>query len=237
MSGLRQMFRRDSDSDESEEDDPNSESPEELHMIDCYESASKGIKIFLHQDRVLGIAHQLWPAALTLVNYLENNLGTLFPDGISKECFIELGAGVGLVGLFVAALGANKVVLTDIEEAQANLEHNILINPSLKNNVEAAVLSWGDERESLDCLRRLPIPPYLLASDCVYWEHLFEPLRKTIQFFVDAGSIVLMSHVRRWKKDTKFFNDCSKTMSVRIVHEDIRRTDRREIRRIYRISK
>ena len=240
MSGLRHMFRRDSDSDSSpsEEDEPPEESSTELFAMDCYESAASGIKIRLHQDRVRGIAHQLWPAALILAKYLERSHSSLFPEGISKECFVELGAGIGLVGLFTAALGAGKVIVTDIPDALESLRRNISLNPSFENKIEAAVLTWGNELEALQCLQSLPSPPYVLASDCVYWEHLFDPLRKTIQIFVEAGSVVLMSHVKRWKKDTKFFQDCAKSMKVEVLDEEIRHHDsRREIHRVYRISK
>ena len=240
MNGLRQMFRRDSDSDSSrsEEEELINEASSDLHAMDCYESTETGITIRLNQDRIRGIAHQLWPAALVLVKYLERSHSILFPAGISNECFVELGAGIGLVGLVTAALGARKVIVTDIPDALESLQRNIRLNPSLEDKIEAAVLTWGNENEALRCSQSLPSPPYILASDCVYWEHLFDPLRKTIQLFVDAGSVVFMSHVKRWKKDTKFFHDCAKTMKVQVLDEEIRYHDsRREIHRIYRISK
>ena len=238
MSGLRQMFRRDSDSDFSEEEGPTEDSSSDLHAMNCYESAETGITIRLHQDRVRGIAHQLWPAALILVKYLERSHTSLFPRGISQECFIELGAGIGLVGLFTAALGARKVIVTDIPEALESLQQNIHINSLLADKVEAEALTWGNDSEALRCLRSLPCTPFILASDCVYWQHLFDPLRRTIQLFVDAGSVVLMSHVKRWKKDTKFFTDCSKTMKVQGLDEEISHFEsKREVHRIYRISK
>lgn len=240
---LRSMFRRASDSSSSSEEEQEDPSAPASDLADVTEYTSlSGITVRLHQERVRGIAHQLWPASIALVEYMERNLDTLFPAGIREQAFVELGAGIGLCGLFAAALGSRQVVLTDVPVAMDSLEHNIAINNATR--ARAAVLMWGDEGDFRQVTSMFEGPPFVIASDCVYWEHLYVPLFKTLLSFVNHGSTILMAHVKRWKKDTKFFAMCVKHMKVETVLErvdhkvvDESLVSRRIIHRIYRMSK
>ena len=243
------MFRGESEADDSSsssaDSDPETgslQTSSDISQINIYVSKLSGIQIQLKQDKLRGIAFQLWPAAILLVDYLEEKQNLLFPAGIQHESFIELGAGIGLCGLFVAALGSPQVVLTDTEEAMGILGENIAINnPQTSRKVSASVLRWGEEEDFRRNFASFASPPIVLASDCVYWEHLFEPFYQTLLRFVSAGSTVLISHVKRWKKDTKFFAMCAKTMKVEVLVENVAVspdcTPRRNISRIYKITK
>lgn len=53
-----------------------------------------------------------------------------------------------------------------------------------------------------------PHPLLLLGSDCVYWESLYEPLVATIATLLRASppsSMALLAGMRRWKRDTQFY--------------------------------
>ena len=55
---------------------------------------------------------------------------------------LELGSGVGLLGLYLTCLGAN-VVLTDLPQLKDIVERNININKDLfKGEAEFSVLNW-----------------------------------------------------------------------------------------------
>lgn len=223
--------------------------------------------IRMRQQSKRGIAHQLWPAASFLCNYLEENVSSLFPDpDVSKVDVLELGAGIGLVGLFASRLGFRRVLLSDLEEAVETLQCNIALN-SLEGKVHSSELAWGNEEHIIralhmftsdhfapldpvstesECLSfenfHCPNAPLVLCADCVYWESLFEPFHFTISHLVSKGSVVLISHVKRWKKDGKFFQMCKKNMNVEQVVEVVDMVPeedgslRRRVRRIYKIS-
>lgn len=50
----------------------------------------------------------VWPSAVVLAGFLGQH-----PDCVHGKVVLELGAGVGLVGLVAARLGARKVTITD----------------------------------------------------------------------------------------------------------------------------
>jgi len=78
-------------------------------------------------------------------------------------------------------------------------------------------------------------PLLLLASDCVYFEHLYEPLEQTIANIlshVSPTSICLIAGVRGWKRDTAFFTQLGKRTKTRThelscicIHEQVLRSD------------
>lgn len=76
-----------------------------------------------HNPDKLGVAAALWDGALVLAGYLAAQPAYKY---LGMRC-VELGAGVGLVGLALAAMGA-RVTITDVEKVlplmRANLEAN-----------------------------------------------------------------------------------------------------------------
>lgn len=113
-------------------------------------------------------------------------------------------------------------------------------------SISAQVLSWGNHEELVSVMKQFDSNSRVLviAADCVYWEILFKPLCDTLKDLVtEYNAEIIMSHVRRWKKDEKFFKMCRKSMTVELL-EEIRELvpaehtgiPTREIKRIYRIK-
>ncbi|KAI8607934.1 hypothetical protein BC830DRAFT_1174858 [Chytriomyces sp. MP71] len=72
-----------------------------------------------------------WPAALALLAFLQSHHGYGGGESLAVhgKCVLELGCGVGLVGIACARLGAARVVLTDVAETVlATVERNCNIN-------------------------------------------------------------------------------------------------------------
>lgn len=221
-------------------------------------SISGEVSIRLLQQKRRGIAHQLWPAATHLCNYLEAHQDALLAPhgGLASTRILELGAGIGLVGLFLGALGCARVVVTDLPAAVDILRANIDLNAAAWSPgcVSAQALDWGSPQDLADCLAAVRAgdepgcpdsPPLLVVvADCVYWECLFQSLADTLAALCAAGCTVLMSHVKRWKKDARFFKLCSRgglavevlLETVEMVPADNTSLPEKTITRVYRIT-
>ncbi|KAF0719533.1 Aste57867_977 [Aphanomyces stellatus] len=218
--------------------DPNDE-------ISAYEAIHHDFRILLRQERKKGIAHQLWPAATFLSHYLEQHASTLLSTDTSV---VELGAGIGLCGLVCHKLQARHVFLTDLPVAVPLLDANIALNCAGddESRIHAAVLGWGSATDLAAVMAQMPAngPRLCIAADCVYWEELFEPFFETVRaLVVDHGVDVILAHVKRWKRDEKFFKLCRKHMTVTQLVEDVgvemnehTQASQRVIKRIFRLS-
>lgn len=184
-----------------------------------------------------GLSFQLWPAATSLVNLLDRHcsdptinspLFDLFKVGNQRGRYriLELGSGTGLVGLAAAAILGANVTVTDLRHVLPNLQYNIEANAGIlevnSGVVNAAALSWG-ETEEMEAIGR--DYDYILASDVVYHDHLYEPLLKTLEWFLLGNSkekeiVFVMAHLRRWKKESAFFKKAKKVFDVEVIHTD-----------------
>jgi hypothetical protein len=63
----------------------------------------------------------------------------------------------------------------------------------------------------------------IIAADCVYWECLYDAFFQTLRHFTSQGKHVkvIYSHVKRWKKENKFFNMCKKHLHVEVLYEKV----------------
>jgi predicted nicotinamide N-methyase len=171
----------------------------------------------------------------------------------SKINILELGAGIGLCGIFLKKQfpeSIGQVVITDLPEAIEAINKNIELNSlSVEADcIRAEVLSWGIESDSskvaIDVFGNRHID-YVIAADCVYWECLFAPFAETLVYFANRGSKIIIAHVRRWKKDGKFFDLCKRKGLTVTILDEIVGTDTNEhtgqsirsIKRIYQICK
>lgn len=123
-----------------------------------------GFKVLIKEKRSLGIAHQVWPAATLLCQYLEKNIGNIVPSTApsSEVNVLELGAGVGLCSIFLSLLmskirptSKTNIIMTDLPEAIQGLNNNISINfkPDQENSkLKSEVLCWGNNKHTVSRL-------------------------------------------------------------------------------------
>lgn len=135
-----------------------------------------------------------WTAAFRLVDWALENKQLLIGKNL-----VELGSGTGFAGILISQLcEPSQMLLTDCHHKVINLlEENVNLNSAVgteKSIVNVRELWWGDD----DCLDKLKgaltktLPDYVLASDIIYDDTLFEPLLKTIQFIFDLNQACIL---------------------------------------------
>jgi hypothetical protein len=133
---------------------------------------------------------------------------------------LELGSGIGLTGLELATQLNAKLLMTEIDEGLPLLKKNTELNRGRfrlgKDAVSVGRLSWSSSDDcecAIEWYKDLisssssPRPLLILASDCVYWESLHEPLERALQQLLSAcpGSVCILAGMRRWKRDNHFY--------------------------------
>ena len=146
----------------------------------------------------LGIGGKLWDAALALVAHVGSTSGN--DECVHGKRVLELGSGVGAVGIGARLFGASRVVLSDIEDVVPLLEANIELNHV--ESVTAVALDWFQDVPSAILEESFDL---ILASDVVYDPDLHAPLLKTLGVLLDRVPVCLLAHRRRNPHDADFF--------------------------------
>ncbi|XP_077233338.1 uncharacterized protein LOC143875612 [Tasmannia lanceolata] len=213
-----------------EEDEEVAEGEERTHHDDYYNCylRSRDSTLSIRQLPSQGLSFQLWPAASTLVSLLDNcqqRESPLFPLLISSSFsshtirILELGSGTGLVGIAASSILGAHATLTDLPHVLPNLQFNIQANNA---NANVHCLRWGHPEDVESILQQFPQFHLILASDVVYHQHLFDPLLRTLSSLLQQlpQAIFLMAHLRRWSKDSLFFNKARKLFHLNTLHTD-----------------
>ncbi|KAM4592706.1 LOW QUALITY PROTEIN: uncharacterized protein mettl21ca [Odontesthes bonariensis] len=159
----------------------------------------------------------MWPAALALCSFLENNRQTVNLQG--KEV-LELGAGTGLVAIVASLLGAS-VTATDLPEMLSNLRANVMRNTRgrCRHTPQLAALSWGYDLE-----RTYTSPvcqyDYVLAADVVYHHDFLDELLATMKHFCKPGTTLIWANKFRFESDFTFTENFKKAFHTSLLAED-----------------
>lgn len=175
--------------------------------------------IRVKQDPSSGdLGTSVWDSCIILSTYLENNEKHYGRRKVEGKRVLELGAGCGgIAGTYFALQGAD-VTLTDLEAIVPSMTENVRANVrGLSNGVAADVrclpYAWGDPIASLS-------PPYdiIVACDCVYVEHLVEPLVWSLEQLSGPRSTIIIASERRDLVAYELFTTrLEKSFSVRKV--------------------
>ncbi|KAF2751206.1 hypothetical protein M011DRAFT_104997 [Sporormia fimetaria CBS 119925] len=139
-------------------------------------------ELSIHEPALTGddLGLKTWAASYMLAKRL-HRFDFLRPEGNSKLSVLELGSGTGLVGLAMAALGAD-VVLTDLPSIYTNLARNARDNSDVirqgKGSARCGVLDWtepsicrllpeGSDVNDEGCPLNTKFP-VILAADSLY---------------------------------------------------------------------
>ena len=134
------------------------------------------------EDERLPYWAELWPAAVAMAQYITQRLP------LAGRQVLELGCGLGLVGV-VAALHGARVLCTDYEAAAlAFARHNARRNACAHMGFQ--LMDW--RRPTLR--RRYD---YILASDVIYEARNFGPLVAILRRYLARGGLAVFSEPRR----------------------------------------
>lgn len=158
-------------------------------------------------ERGRGIAWRIWPGAHVLLQWLESHKS----EWLTNPCHcIEIGAGVGLVGVVCAGLGCSRVTLTDLPEELSALERSVESNcEAVKERLRVKPMSFGNHSEISDVVNSVSNPHKLVVvgSELIYWETLFVPIAETLrELLVSHGGVAYIGYRKRvYKTEKRFF--------------------------------
>lgn len=158
----------------------------------------------------------VWDGSIALAKMFDNR--KLFPEQYLNSCrAIELGAGCGLVGLYICHLGANHTVLTDQKCCIPLLEENLRLNipKTYQDRIQVREYSWGDKLGSLINNGRFNL---ILAAEVLYSVEDSLLLAKSIPDLADEQARVFVSMGRNRGGEQSFVDAMKKQgWSVREV--------------------
>ncbi|CAH0391417.1 unnamed protein product [Bemisia tabaci] len=154
----------------------------------------------LYQCTIGDVGCVVWDAALVLSKYLEVSCAK--SPWLQGRKILELGAGVGCVGIVAACLGGD-VIVTDLPEILPLLEKNISANfqqiEGTGGKISAQTLRWGDAEN----IKLLPKPDIILMADVIYYEESVEALVSTLLLLSDKNTTLILCHEKRQSEKQK----------------------------------
>ncbi|GCB70120.1 hypothetical protein scyTo_0008505 [Scyliorhinus torazame] len=171
--------------EESTGDGQNKESvnPDTFIMENAYEFCGYHLRITRFINADLGYSSYVWDSAIFLCKYFEKE-----NINFTGKKVIELGSGTGMVGILAALLGGD-VTLTDKPKVRTQLENNVGINiPSVcSHRIRFRPLIWGEDLDNFS-----PIYDFVLGTDIVYSSAAYPALVKTLRYFGQLGTTIIM---------------------------------------------
>lgn len=128
------------------------------------------------------VGMKIWEAGFFMAEFARHR-----PHLFTSRKILELGSGVGLTGIMIAACCAPKsIILTDYtRQSLVNLRYNVQINDHMLRNSQIRVedLDWNDC--SLDHAAKMNVE-LLISCDCVYDVSVFPALVNTVTSFFNC---------------------------------------------------
>ena len=171
-----------------------------LDMVSLFESEAESIYenvTLLPQNLIVTIqkideypgasqsGYHLWPGANQLTQYLCQNWSILSTNRVA-----EMGCGMGLASLCVAALGAldkscELILATDgdqkiLDKVLQSAQHTTTETGTSLLPIETCRMKWGEDLEQLTTDGYAHTFNLVIGSDLIYSDGLIEPLLKTV---------------------------------------------------------
>ncbi|KAF1987809.1 hypothetical protein K402DRAFT_330254 [Aulographum hederae CBS 113979] len=176
------------------------------------------------------IARHIWDGGVALTAHLDRMLalqvdGLPFVEGVlssatyKRLCVLELGCGVGMVGIALAqAVPDVEMFLTDLPDAKEVCERNITaMKPAMSSTCTFVALDWSE---------RLPVNiqnrtfDLILVSECTYNDTSIPALVRTLTSLIARSprTIICLSTKVRHDSEALFFNLMAEAGVVEASH-------------------
>jgi hypothetical protein len=196
---------------------------------------ANGKQIVLHQFTSKdNTGTTLWDASFVLLKYLEKqseNDNSIWHQKFANSVVVELGSGTGMLGIGLSFLKppVKHVIVTDKKDCLDNLRNNVLENEKIHadqmSKITVLEMDWFRSKESIQNLKQIvelmEISAIVLA-DCVWLEHLVQPLVTTIKELLQEteATIFVCNELRSQRIQDSFlkaFSDYPNQYHIRTV--------------------
>ncbi len=156
---------------------------------------------------------RMWEGAIVLIDYLCNQRWE------KAMSFLEIGAGIGFVGIVTASLG-HRVTITDYNEDALNFIHANALKNLREDEIKRVKVKKCDwNRPDLD-----EKYDYIIGSDVIFREEDFEPILSLFdRYLKEDGEIILSEGIR--KSSLKFLEFLDKGYNVKAIKKILRSKD------------
>lgn len=155
------------------------------------------IKIHVPAIRAQGLNLLPWASTYVLAGQLHNlGIQPPQPDSNANIPILELGAGIGLVGMVASMLWHQRVILTDLKPIVPGLTTNISLNAKLldhyKGSASAGSLDWNEPdvltlHDDTTISANETKASIIIAADTIYDDEHPEMLTRTIAKWLAPG--------------------------------------------------
>ena len=163
---------------------------------------------------------KIWEASLVLASFLSH-----VPYDDNKE-WLEVGAGMGVAGIFAAAFGHRMTITDHNEDALKFARANATLNGL--ENIKFALLDWNRPAVANQY-------DYIIGSEVIYREDLFEPLMQVFKSLLSPGGTVFLAGDVRRKSPLKFFDMLRRDFEIERSSRTLRAQDEAYVISLYRL--
>ncbi|KAL0084518.1 putative methyltransferase-domain-containing protein [Phycomyces blakesleeanus] len=215
--------------------------PDTTEMVyDTYRMFNTKNNVVIHESWDSGIPGKIWDSALVMLDVLKK-MAAVKPEYLSSKHIVDLSAGTGLLGLYLASLmtkesdsqvKCGKITITELDEALALIDKNVDLNqylvPDQPNDISSATttirlatkpLLWGNLEQAAECGKA----DVILASDVLYESEFFEDLVKTFVDLSTSETRIYIGYKRRGFEaadERRFWALCGEHFDVSFLTAD-----------------
>ncbi|KAI7888761.1 putative methyltransferase-domain-containing protein [Mucor mucedo] len=186
------------------------------------------VNIAIHEMWDSGIPGKIWDSALVMLDVMKNIID-LHPEYIDGKHTLDLSAGTGLLGLYVASMMASpnstikkgKITITELDEAVELIDKNLIINDFLNHrnpqcDMKTRSLLWGNSQEAASCGKA----DLIIASDVLYEAQFFQDLVKAFVDLSTENTRIYIGYKRRGFDEAEeryFWSLCEAHFNVKLL--------------------